>query len=94
MKKNIIFVFSGTGNSLWTAKKISEELENCEILSMGWYKEYILTEEYDVIGFVDLTALKIKPFQQLMYNYEDKTKNRKRYTHPDIPWKELAKLNE
>jgi epoxyqueuosine reductase QueG len=26
-------------------------------------------------------------------NYKDKTQNKKRYTHPDIPWKELAKLN-
>ena len=261
MGKNIIFVFSGTGNSLWVAKKISEELENCEIVSMGCHKEYTLTNEYDVIGFVyptyyrgvparvqdfvsqfnfqnnknayffavatcgsvkrsgnstvqlrnllkrkgitlnyaekldmlsnyiimfdmhdtveeetrqsahdlkpiignikkrtvDLTALRTKPFQQLMYNgvmhfihhmdkhfnvsdrcthcgicqkvcpvnnidlgqdtkpyfkhhceqclaciqhcpakainYKDKTKNRKRYTHPDIKWQELAKLN-
>jgi flavodoxin/formate hydrogenlyase subunit 6/NADH:ubiquinone oxidoreductase subunit I len=261
MRKNIIYVFTGTGNSLWAAKKISEELENCEIVSMGCHKEYTLTDEYDVIGFVyptyyrgiparvrdfvlqldfqnnknayffavatcgsvntacnatvqmrnllkrkgitlsyaekldmfsnyiimynmretveeetqqsardlepiidnikkrtvDLTAPRIKPFQQLMYkgfmhfihhmdkhfnvsdacthcgicqkvcsvnnidlgqdnkpyfkhhcehclaciqhcpanaiNYKDKTQNKKRYTHPDIPWKELAKLN-
>jgi len=261
MRKNIIFVFSGTGNSLWAAKKISEKLENCEIVSMGCHKEYTLTNEYDVIGFVyptynrgvpaivqnfvsqfnfqnnknayffavatcgsvkrsgnstvqlrnllkvkgitlsyadkldmfsnyiiifnihdtveeetrqsaldlepiignikkrtvDLTALRTKPFQQLMYNgvmhfvhhmdkhfnvsdtcthcgicekvcpvnnidlgqdkkpyfkhhceqclaciqhcpakainYKDKTKNRKRYTHPDITWQEMAKLN-
>ena len=52
MSKSIIFVFSGTGNSLWAAKKISEKLENCDIVSMGRNKEYTLTEEYDVIGFV------------------------------------------
>ncbi len=52
MSKNIIFVFSGTGNSLWAAKKISEELENCEIISMGRQKKYTLTDRYDVIGFV------------------------------------------
>ncbi|HBF38332.1 MAG TPA: 4Fe-4S ferredoxin [Firmicutes bacterium] len=52
MGKNIIFVFSGTGNSLWAAKKIAEELENCEIVSMGCPKKYTLTDEYDVIGFV------------------------------------------
>ena len=52
MRKNIIFVFSGTGNSLWAAKKISEELENCEIVSMGNYKKHTLTDKYDVIGFV------------------------------------------
>ena len=31
---NIIYVFSGTGNSLAAAKKIAEELENCEIRLM------------------------------------------------------------
>lgn len=51
MGKNIIFVFSGIGNSLWCAKKISEELENCEIVSMGRPKKYTLTDEYGVIGF-------------------------------------------
>ncbi|MGV8084190.1 MAG: EFR1 family ferrodoxin [Coriobacteriia bacterium] len=52
MVRSIIFVFSGTGNSLWAAKKISEELENCEIVSMGLHKEYTLMDQYDVIGFV------------------------------------------
>ena len=52
MIKSIIFVFSGTGNSLWAAKKISGELENCEIVSMGRNNKYALTDEYDVIGFV------------------------------------------
>ncbi len=52
MRKNIIFVFSGTGNSLWAAKKISEGLENCEIVSMGGDKKHTLTDEYDAIGFV------------------------------------------
>jgi flavodoxin len=52
MRKNIIFVFSGTGNSLWAAKRISGGLENCEIVSMGRQKEYTLTDEFHVIGFV------------------------------------------
>lgn len=52
MGKSIIFVFSGTGNSLWAAKRISEELENCEIISMGCHTEYALPDEYDAIGFV------------------------------------------
>ncbi len=52
MGKNIIFVFSGTGNSLWAAKRISKELGNCEIVSMGRQKDYTLTDRYDVIGFV------------------------------------------
>jgi ferredoxin len=261
MGKSAIFVFSGTGNSLWAAKKISEKLENCEIVSMGSHQKTTLAGGYEAVGFVyptyyrgvpgrvqdfvsqfdfqnnqnayffavatcgsveragnaivqlrnllkrkgitlsyaekldmysnyiigytmrdtveeetlqsardlepiignikkrtvDLTASRIKPFQQLMYqgimpfiphmdkhfnvsdtcthcgicqkvcpvnnidlgqnkkpyfkhhceqclaciqhcpanaiNYKDKTQNKKRYTHPDVPWKELAKLN-
>jgi ferredoxin len=49
---NIVFYFSGTGNSLKVAKTISKELGNTEIVSMGNHKEYILTKQYDTIGFV------------------------------------------
>jgi ferredoxin len=52
MGKSVIFVFSGTGNSLWGAKKVSKELENCKIVSMGSHEAYTLSDEYDVIGFV------------------------------------------
>jgi ferredoxin len=48
--ENVAFYFSGTGNSLKVAKSISKELENCEIVSMA--KSYILTKQYDSIGFV------------------------------------------
>ena len=47
---NIVFFFSGTGNSLKVAKDISKELENCEIASMA--KLPNLTKQYDSIGFV------------------------------------------
>jgi ferredoxin/flavodoxin len=47
---NIIFYFSGTGNSLHVAKSVSKELENCEIVSMT--KQCDLTKQYDSIGFV------------------------------------------
>lgn len=52
MSKNIIFVFSGTGNSLWAAKEIAKERENCEIVSMGKDFKGVLTSGYDSIGFV------------------------------------------
>ncbi|MDH6365695.1 flavodoxin [Enterococcus sp. PF1-24] len=52
MSKNIIFVFSGTGNSLWVAKEIAKELENCEIVSMGLDWQGPLPAGYDSIGFV------------------------------------------
>jgi ferredoxin len=48
--ENIVFYFSGTGNSLYVAKNISKELENCEIVSMA--KPFDLTKQYDSIGFV------------------------------------------
>lgn len=48
--KNIIFYFSGTGNSLKVAKDVANKLGNCEIVSMG--KEVKISEEYGHIGFV------------------------------------------
>jgi len=52
MGKNIIFVFSGTGNSLWAAKEIGRELEACEIVSMGSNVISALPKGYERIGFV------------------------------------------
>ncbi|MDR3148327.1 MAG: EFR1 family ferrodoxin [Treponema sp.] len=49
---NIIFCFSGTGNSLKVAKAISKELAAAEIVPMGNPKKYIVTKKYDTIGFV------------------------------------------
>lgn len=35
MKKNVIFYFSGTGNSYQVAKNLSSELTNCEVINMA-----------------------------------------------------------
>lgn len=51
MKKNIIFVFSGTGNSLKVSKDIASDLGNCEIISMG-RDHFSLEEGYETIGFI------------------------------------------
>jgi ferredoxin len=48
--ENIVFYFSGTGNSLKAAKSISKELENCAIVSMA--KPFSFTKQYGSIGFV------------------------------------------
>jgi ferredoxin/flavodoxin len=48
--KNIIFYFSGTGNSLQAAKTIAKELEQCAIVSMA--KPFDATAQYDSIGFI------------------------------------------
>jgi flavodoxin len=50
--ENIVFYFSGTGNSLKVAKTLAKELGNCEIVSMAGVGKYSLTKQYDTIGFV------------------------------------------
>lgn len=50
MSKNIIFYFSGTGNSLKVAKDIAAAIEDCELISMG--KSHMLSGTYERIGFV------------------------------------------
>lgn len=50
MSKNIIFYFSGTGNSLKVAKDIAAAIEDCELTSMG--KSHKLSGTYERIGFV------------------------------------------
>lgn len=49
---NIVFYFSGTGNSLYVAKTIADELGNCEIISMAKSENYVLSKNYDNIGFI------------------------------------------
>jgi ferredoxin/flavodoxin len=48
--ENIVFYFSGTGNSLKVAKDLAKELGDCEIVSMT--KPCNLSKTYDRIGFV------------------------------------------
>lgn len=50
MSKNIIFYFSGTGNSLKVAKDIAAAIEDCELILMG--KSHKLSGAYEKIGFV------------------------------------------
>jgi ferredoxin/flavodoxin len=50
--ENIVFYFSGTGNSLAVAKTLAKEMGNCEIVSMARTGSYSLTKQYDTIGFI------------------------------------------
>jgi formate hydrogenlyase subunit 6/NADH:ubiquinone oxidoreductase subunit I/flavodoxin len=50
MERNIIFYFSGTGNSLKIARNIAAGIEPCELVSMG--EPFTITGTYDRIGFV------------------------------------------
>jgi ferredoxin len=47
---NIIFYFSGTGNSYKTARTVAKELGSTEIVSMG--RNYRSEKQYDIIGFI------------------------------------------
>jgi hypothetical protein len=51
MSKNVIFVFTGTGNSLKLARETAEELTDCDIVSMGNSAQYDLVGGYETIGF-------------------------------------------
>lgn len=51
MKTSILY-FTGTGNSLWLARKIGERLEGCTVLSMVGLNELNIFKESDVIGLV------------------------------------------
>jgi len=63
MRKNIIFYFSGTGNSLQVAKGLAKEMQNCEIVSMGSSKQHDLQEGYETIGFVYPTYFRGEPLK-------------------------------
>jgi ferredoxin/flavodoxin len=50
--ENVVFYFSGTGNSLTVAKTLSRELGNGEVVSMAKSGNYTAAKRYDTIGFV------------------------------------------
>jgi len=61
MSKNVVFYFSGTGNSLMVAKDIAKEMQNCEIRSMSNNKNCGLQAGYETIGFVFPTYFRGEP---------------------------------
>jgi len=52
MSKNMVFYFTGTGNSLKVAKDIGSVLDNCEINSMTTFNKEHINNDYDRIGFI------------------------------------------
>jgi len=73
---NIVFYFSGTGNSLKVAKDISKELENCEIMSMAKLPNF--ARQYDSIGFVYPTYFWGLPKKVIEFIENVNLKNNKR----------------
>jgi ferredoxin/flavodoxin len=61
MAKHLIFVFTGTGNSLKIAKDTAAELGDCDIVSMGRDIEFDLAGGYETIGFVFPTYYRGEP---------------------------------
>jgi ferredoxin len=49
---NAIFYFSGTGNCFDLAKQVSNEIGDCEIISMGNTKTFDVNKSYNIIGFI------------------------------------------
>ncbi|WP_303870283.1 EFR1 family ferrodoxin [Acetobacterium wieringae] len=52
MKKNIIFCFTGTGNSYRVARDISVGLIDCEVYPMNIKNIELLKDNYERIGFI------------------------------------------
>lgn len=50
--KNVIFYFSGTGNSMRAAEIIAKNIGDTEIISMRENQEEITAKSYDTIGFI------------------------------------------
>ncbi len=50
--KTIIYYFTGTGNSLYTARKIAEEIGGAELISVRCEPKQVSAENADMIGFV------------------------------------------
>jgi ferredoxin/flavodoxin len=61
MAKNLILVFTGTGNSLRVAKDIADGLGDCDIVSMGRDNGYDLALGFETIGFVFPTYYRGEP---------------------------------
>lgn len=52
MMANLIFYFTGTGNSLQIARIVSNKINDCEIISMGSNQGITINRHYDSIGFI------------------------------------------
>ncbi len=59
MSKNIIFYFTGTGNSLKVARDIAKELGDCEIKLITNFKERVLEKATKVLALYFLYILVI-----------------------------------
>jgi len=74
--KNVIYYFSGTGNSMRAARVVAEKLGNTEMISMRMAPQKVSAENADVIGFVfpvyhwTMPAPAVRFVEQLKINTE------------------------
>jgi len=47
-----IFYYTGTGNSLWTARQLAQQLDTAEVISMTGTKKEANNTRADIVGFV------------------------------------------
>ncbi len=52
MNKNVVYYFTGTGNSLKVAKDIAQAIGDCDVISMGIHTQHNTDMTYETIGFV------------------------------------------
>ncbi len=50
--KNRIYFFTGTGNSLWVAKEIANELIECDIVAIKSGMDMVIPKGLERVGFV------------------------------------------
>lgn len=67
MSRNIIFYFSGTGNSLNAGKEIGSSLGDYEIIGVGNCNSYTLKGSFDSVGFIYPTYFTGMPIR--MYDF-------------------------
>jgi len=52
LMKTDLFFYTGTGNSLWTARKVANELGNADIIPIPWISSYPFRSRADAIGII------------------------------------------
>lgn len=90
--KNIIFYFSGTGNSLQLAKDIAKEIGDCEVLNLAQYdtSSRVTAERVGIVfpvyfwGIPLAVADFIGKLPTQAINYGNKTQRRKRYVNLNV----------
>jgi ferredoxin len=99
MSKNIIFYFTGTGNSLKVAKDISKYLGDSQVVSMTSFKDRALLHDAERIGFIFPVYGALPNFVHTFISEIQLPQNKEIYyftivTCGHFKWNSIAILNE